>query len=71
MDAANGAATATISNGGTPVAPTDRTAVDTLVGRNITDHTPLRTPLRCANAISESSSTPANDASKPARRERW
>ena len=47
MDAANGAATATISNGGTPVAPTDRTAVDTLVGRNITDHTaPDATALR-------------------------
>ena len=39
MDAANGAATATISNGGTTVAPTDRTAVDTRVGRDITDHT--------------------------------
>src|SRR6185295_14484079 len=47
MDAANDAATATISNGGTPVAPTDRTAVDTLVGRNITDHTtPDATALR-------------------------
>src|SRR4051812_49315526 len=47
MDAANGAATATISNGGTPVAPTDRTAVNTLVGRNITDHTaPDATALR-------------------------
>ena len=47
MDAANGAATATISNGGTPVAPTDRTAVDTLVSRNITDHTaPDATALR-------------------------
>ncbi len=47
MDAANGAAMATISNGGTPVAPTDRTAVDTLVGRNITDHTaPDATALR-------------------------
>jgi hypothetical protein len=38
MDAANGAATATISNGGTTVAPTDRAAVD-LVGRDITDNT--------------------------------
>ena len=38
MDAANGAATATISNGGTPVAPTDRTALDTLVGRDINAH---------------------------------
>jgi len=47
MDAANGAATATISNGGTPVAPTARTAVDTLVIRNITDHTaPDATALR-------------------------
>jgi hypothetical protein len=47
MDAANGAATATISNGGTAVAPTDRTAVDTLVGRNIPDHTtPDATALR-------------------------
>jgi|SRR4051794_26890200 len=47
MDAANGAATATISNGGTSVAPTDRTAGDTLVGRNITDHTaPDPTALR-------------------------
>ena len=47
MDAANGAATATISNGDTPVAPTDRTAVDTLVGRNIADHTaPDATALR-------------------------
>ena len=47
MDAANGAATATISNGGTQVAPTGRTAVDTLVGRNITDHTtPDATALR-------------------------
>ena len=39
MDAANGTATATISNGGTPVAPTDGTALDILVGRDITDHT--------------------------------
>ena len=47
MDAANGAATATISNGGTTVTPTDRTAVDTLVGRNITDYTtPEATALR-------------------------
>jgi hypothetical protein len=47
MDAANGAARATIPNGGTTVAPTDRTAVDALVGRNITDHTtPDATALR-------------------------
>ena len=47
MDAANDAATATISNWGTTVAPTDRTVVDTLVGRNVTDHTtPDATALR-------------------------
>jgi hypothetical protein len=47
MDAANDAATATISNWGTKVAPTDRTVVDTLVGRNVTNHTtPDATALR-------------------------
>src|SRR6188472_1713594 len=47
MDAANGAATATISNGGTTVTPAARTAGDTLVGRNITDYTtPDATALR-------------------------